>query len=80
MKPMGLRHLALKTRKPKAAEAFYIEVLGLEVAFREKGMVFLRSPGGDNLLNLCRPKLAWSRIGEGSTTSGFISRNGNSPR
>ncbi len=56
MKPKGLRHLALKTRKPKAAEAFYTEVLGLEVAFREKRMVFLRSPGGDDLLNLIQTR------------------------
>lgn len=49
---MALRHLALKTRDLKAAERFYTRVLGMEVAFRHRGMVFLRTPGSDDLLNL----------------------------
>lgn len=48
---MGLRHLALKTRDLKATERFYTGVLGLKVAFRHRGMVFLGSPGGEDLLN-----------------------------
>jgi catechol-2,3-dioxygenase len=51
MKPRGLRHLALKTRDLRGTERFYTEVLGLSVAFRHRGMVFLESPGGDDVLN-----------------------------
>ncbi len=51
---MGLRHLALKSRDLKATERFYIGVLGLRVAFRHRGMVFLESAGGSDLLNFCQ--------------------------
>lgn len=47
----GLRHLALRTRDLAATERFYREVLGLEIAFPHRGMLFLRTPGGDDLLN-----------------------------
>jgi catechol 2,3-dioxygenase-like lactoylglutathione lyase family enzyme len=47
----GLRHLALKTTDLAATERFYTEVLGLEIAFPHVGMLFLRAPGGDDLLN-----------------------------
>ncbi|MFZ1060407.1 MAG: VOC family protein [Candidatus Rokuibacteriota bacterium] len=53
---MGLRHLSLKTRDLKATERFYTEVLGLRVAFRHPGMVFLESPAGADLLNFCRTR------------------------
>jgi catechol 2,3-dioxygenase-like lactoylglutathione lyase family enzyme len=51
---MALRHLALRTRDLKATERFYTDVLGLRVAFRHRGMVFLESPGGDDLINFSR--------------------------
>jgi len=51
---MGLRHLALRTRDLEATERFYTGVLGLRVAFRHRGMVFLESPHGGDLLNFCR--------------------------
>ena len=51
---MGLRHLSLKTRDLKATERFYTGVLGLRVAFRHRGMVFLRSPGEADLLDFCQ--------------------------
>ncbi len=47
----GLNHLALRTRDLKATEEFYTSVLGLEVAFRHRGMVFFRTPGGTDLLD-----------------------------
>lgn len=47
----GLNHLALRTRDLKATERFYTSVLGLEVAFRDRGMVFFRTPGGKDLLD-----------------------------
>jgi catechol 2,3-dioxygenase-like lactoylglutathione lyase family enzyme len=48
---MPLRHLALKTRDLAATQRFYLDVLGLEIAFPHPGMLFLKSPGGDDLLN-----------------------------
>ncbi len=51
---MGLRHLSLKTRDLKATEHFYTGVLGLRVAFRHPEMVFLKSPGGNDLLDFCQ--------------------------
>lgn len=47
----GLRHVALKTRDLRATERFYVEVLGLELAFPHRGMIFLQTPGGGDLLN-----------------------------
>ncbi len=51
---MGLRHLSLKTLDLPATERFYTEVLGLRVAFRHKGMVFLKSPGEEDVLDFCQ--------------------------
>jgi len=48
---MPLRHLALKSRDLGATERFYVDLLGLEIAFPHKGMLFLQTPGGDDLLN-----------------------------
>jgi catechol 2,3-dioxygenase-like lactoylglutathione lyase family enzyme len=50
---MGLRHLSLKTLDLRETERFYTEVLGLQVAFRHRGMVFLKSPGQEDLLDFC---------------------------
>ena len=47
----GLRHLALKSRDLRATERFYVDVLGLRIAFPHSGMLFLETPGGDDLLN-----------------------------
>lgn len=47
----GLRHLALKTRDLAATERFYVGVLGLRVAFPHRGMLFLETAGGGDLLN-----------------------------
>ena len=53
---MGLRHLALRSRDLEETERFYTGVLGLRVAFRQRGMIFLESPGGADLLNFCRTR------------------------
>jgi len=47
----GLRHLALKTRDLERTERFYVDVLGLALAFPHEGMIFLETPGGHDLLN-----------------------------
>jgi catechol-2,3-dioxygenase len=44
--------VALKSRDLRATERFYIDVLGFEVAFPHAGMLFLRTPDDDDLLNL----------------------------
>lgn len=56
--PVPLRHLALRTRDLAAAERFYTGVLGMEVAFRHRGMLFLRTPGSDDLLNFVATRRA----------------------
>ncbi len=53
----GLLHIALLTRDLKKTERFYTEVLGLKVAFRvPPNMVFLRSPGSQDLINFVGTK------------------------
>ena len=47
----GLRHLALRTRDLRGTERLYTEVLGLRQAFTHRGMLFLETPGGRDLLN-----------------------------
>jgi len=47
----GLRHLALKTRSLASTKEFYVDGLGLKVAFPHQGMLFLETPGGDDLIN-----------------------------
>lgn len=56
---MGLRHLSLKTRDLKGTERFYTEVLGLSVAFRHRDMVFLKSPGEEDVLDFCQVSRAF---------------------
>jgi catechol 2,3-dioxygenase-like lactoylglutathione lyase family enzyme len=46
----GLRHVALKARDMQATERFYVEVLGFRVPFRMEGMLFLETPGGNDML------------------------------
>ena len=53
----GLLHIALLTHDLKETERFYTEVLGLKVAFRvPPNMVFLRSPGCQDLINFVGTK------------------------
>lgn len=47
----GLRHIALKCRDLDETERFYVGILGLVVAFPHRGMLFLRTPGEEDLLN-----------------------------
>ena len=55
MAQKGLSHIALKTRDLKKTEAFYTDVLGFKVAFRHPpNMLFLTTPGSDDLLNFVR--------------------------
>jgi catechol 2,3-dioxygenase-like lactoylglutathione lyase family enzyme len=62
---MGLRHVALLTRNLERTEGFYTEVLGLQYAFAEKGMFFLRSPGSNDLLNFVHTKRSFDPAASG---------------
>jgi catechol 2,3-dioxygenase-like lactoylglutathione lyase family enzyme len=53
---VGLRHVALLTRDLAGTERFYTDVLGLQRAFDHEGMVFLRTPGGSDLLNFVQTR------------------------
>ena len=57
--PRGLRHIALRSRHLRATERFYVDVLGLRVAFPHEGMLFLESPGGGDLLNFVGARRAF---------------------
>ena len=60
----GLLHIALKTRNLKVTEKFYTEVLGLKVAFRvSPDMVFLRTPGTNDLVNFVKSTARSSQKG-----------------
>ena len=55
MAKKGLCHIALKVRDLKKTEDFYVDVLGLKVAFRHPpSMSFLTTPGSGDLLNFVR--------------------------
>jgi catechol 2,3-dioxygenase-like lactoylglutathione lyase family enzyme len=55
MATSGLRHVALRTPDLIKTERFYVDVLGMEVAFRvPPNMIFLRTSAGDDLVNFVR--------------------------
>ena len=55
MAKKGLSHIALKVRDLKKTEDFYVEKLGLKVAFRHPpSMIFLTTPGSGDLLNFVK--------------------------
>ncbi|MDP9130481.1 MAG: VOC family protein [Candidatus Binatota bacterium] len=55
MAKKGLSHIALKVRDLKKTEDFYVENLGLKVAFRHPpSMIFLTTPGSGDLLNFVK--------------------------
>ena len=68
---MGLRHLSLKTRDLKETERFYTDLLGLKVAFRHPGMVFLKSPGERDVLDFCQVAAAFDPDAGGLDHFGF---------
>ena len=61
----GLRHLALKSRDLDATERFYVDVLGLRIAFPHSGMLFLETPGGDDLLNFVHTRRPFDPVAGG---------------
>ena len=69
--PRGLRHVALRSRDLPATERFYVDVLGLRVAFPHRGMLFLESPGGGDLLNFVATRRAFDPDGGGLDHVGF---------
>src|SRR5438093_13122301 len=71
MRSPALRHLALKSRDLPATERFYCAVLGLEIAFPHDGMLFLRTPAGDDLLNFVETRKAFSPKAGRSDQFGF---------
>jgi catechol 2,3-dioxygenase-like lactoylglutathione lyase family enzyme len=62
---MSLRHLALLTRDLAGTERFYTEILGLQRAFDHEGMLFLRTPGRDDLLNFVATRRPFDPAGGG---------------
>jgi len=71
MRSSALRHLALKSRDLHATERFYCDLLGLEIAFPHDGMLFLRTPAGDDLLNFVETRKAFHPKAGGFDHFGF---------
>ena len=71
MRSPALRHLALKSRDLHATERFYCDVLGLEIAFPHDGMLFLRTPAGDDLLNFVETRKTFDPKAGGFDHFGF---------
>ena len=69
--PRGLRHIALRSRDLRTTERFYVDVLGLRVAFPHAGMLFLESPGGGDLLNFVGTRRAIDAHASGLDHMGF---------
>ncbi len=67
----GLRHLALKSRDLAATKRFYVDVLGLEIAFPHKGMLFLQTPDGGDILNFIETKRRFNPRAGGLHHFGF---------
>jgi catechol 2,3-dioxygenase-like lactoylglutathione lyase family enzyme len=53
IKTNGLRHININVSDVKRSLEFYRQVFGMEEMFREGGMVFLTTPGGDDTITLC---------------------------
>ena len=71
MARIGLSHIALKVRDLKKTEDFYVNVLGLEVAFRHPpSMIFLTTPGSGDLLNFVKTARR-QRVNQGLEHLGF---------
>ena len=71
MARIGLSHIALKVRDLKKTEDFYVNVLGLEVAFRHPpSMIFLTTPGSGDLLNFVKTARR-QRVNQGIEHLGF---------
>ncbi len=71
MPKRGLRHLALRSKDLAATERFYVDVLGLEIAFPHKGMLFLQTPHGDDVLNFIETKKRFTPSAGGLHHFGF---------
>lgn len=52
MSSVGIRHVHLLVAELERAVAFYGAVFGMEEQFRDGGIVFLGTPGGDDSLAL----------------------------
>jgi catechol 2,3-dioxygenase-like lactoylglutathione lyase family enzyme len=63
--------VALRSRDLQATERFYVDVLGLRVAFPHQGMLFLESPGGGDLLNFVATRRAFDPAAGGLDHVGF---------
>jgi catechol 2,3-dioxygenase-like lactoylglutathione lyase family enzyme len=73
--PRGLRHIALRSRDLRKTERFYVDVLGLRIAFPHEGMLFLESPGGGDLLNFVGTRRAFDPRAGGLDHLGFRVRS-----
>ncbi len=67
IKTKGLRHINLNVRDVNRSLEFYKQVFGLQEAFRDGALVFLTTPGTDDLITLC-PAGADDPVGGGGVS------------
>jgi catechol 2,3-dioxygenase-like lactoylglutathione lyase family enzyme len=68
----GLRHIHILVRDMNASLRFYRSVFGLEELFREDELVFLRTPGSNDLITLHETESDETGSGGGLRHFGFL--------
>jgi catechol 2,3-dioxygenase len=67
IKTKGLRHININVSDIKRSLEFYQQVFGMKEMFRDGGLVFLTTPGGDDTVTLC-PAGADDPVGGGGVS------------
>jgi catechol 2,3-dioxygenase-like lactoylglutathione lyase family enzyme len=52
MKTSGFHHIQISVTNIERSLEFYTGLMGMEIAFQDGGLVFLRTPGANDLLTL----------------------------
>ena len=71
MKTSGFHHIQISVTNIERSLEFYKGLMGMEIAFQADGLVFLRTPGADDLLTLRPTDEAVNPDGEGLQHFGF---------
>ena len=71
MKTSGFHHIQISVTDIERSLQFYTGLFGMEIAFRDGDLVFLRTPGANDLLTLRPTDERVSPDGEGMQHFGF---------
>ena len=75
IKTRGLRHININVRDIKRSLEFYQQVFGMKETFRDGDLVFLTTPGGDDIITLCPAKPSDPVAGGGVSHFGWTIDN-----